>query len=219
VAAILWILKEGTSWRSLDAPNISWQTVYGHFRRWSTSGVWEAAMQLMPWKHDEERLRMVDSTHIKVHRDGANPAGGQQHQAMGRTKGGLNTKLHVSTDRHCQPKSLILTAGSQADVIHAPSLIEDSVGKIAIMDKAYDSNYLREFLEQRGIGACIPSKSNRLVPIAHDDQTYKKRHAVENFFEKIKRCRRVATRYDKTDVSFMAFVYLACCVLALRDQF
>jgi len=62
---------------------------------------------------------MVDATHIKVHRDGANPSGGQAAQVIGRTKGGLNTKLHALIDDRPQPQSLILTAGPEADVLHA----------------------------------------------------------------------------------------------------
>jgi transposase len=63
------------------------------------------------------------------------------------------------------------------------------------------------------------SRSNRVAPSAYDKELYKKRHWVENFFEKIKRMRRVATRYDKTDVSFMAFVLLAIRTLSFRNQF
>jgi len=87
------------------------------------------------------------------------------------------------------------------------------------MDKDYDSNALRELVQSKGMKCCIPPRSNRLAPASYDKQLYKQRHRVENFFEKIKRMRRVATRYDKTDVSFMAFVLLAICTLSLRNQF
>lgn len=215
---MLYVLKEGISWRALDVPGVSWQAVYGHFRRWCQSGLWDRIMQDLRWRSCH-RLIMVDATHIKVHRDGANPAGGQQAQAMGRTKGGLNTKLHAATDEHAQPQSLVLTAGEEADVTHAPTLLENARGSHALMDRAYDSDSLRELIAAKGMKACIPPRKNRTAPASYDVELYKQRHHVENFFEKLKRCRRVATRYDKTAASFMGFVLIACCVLILRKQF
>lgn len=218
VAGIVFVLKEGCSWRAIDVTGIAWQTVYGHFRRWAKAGLWDQAMQQMKWRWGKG-LGMIDSTHIKVHRDGANPAGGQEKQAMSRTKGGLNTKLHAAVDGRGQPQGLILTAGTEADVMHAPALLESVEGRQMLMDKAYDSDALRELIKSKGMKACIPPRSNRVAPAFYDKKVYKKRHRVENFFEKLKRLRRVATRYDKTDVSFMAFVLLGICTLSLRNQF
>lgn len=218
VCGILWVLKEGGSWRALDLSGIAWQTVFGHFRRWALSGLWDQAMHRMKWR-SSKALAMIDSTHVKVHRDGANPAGGQQNQAMSRTKGGLNTKLHAAVDGLCQPQSLILTAGTEADVVHAPALLEGLEARKVILDKAYDSDALRELIFGQGMKACIPPRKGRLAPAAYDQDLYKERHRVENFFEKIKRMRRIATRYDKTDVSFMAFVLIGICTLSLRNQF
>ena len=101
---------------------------------------------------------MVDATHIKVHRDGANPAGGQQAQGMGRTKGGLNTKLHAAIDEQAQPQALVLTAGQEVDVVHAATLLENAAGTHALMDLAYDSDALRELIAARGMKACIPPR-------------------------------------------------------------
>lgn len=147
------------------------------------------------------------------------PPGGQEKQAMSRTKGELNTKLHAAVHRRCQPQALILTAGTEADVVHAPALLESVEARRVLMDKAYDSDALRELIESQGMKACIPPRSNRGAPAAYDKELYKKRHRVENFFEKIKRMRRIATRYDKTDVSFMVFVLIGICTLSLRNQF
>lgn len=78
---------------------------------------------------------------------------------------------------------------------------------------------MREFIENKGMKACIPPRSNRVARRLMGKELYKKRHRVENFFERIKRRRRIATRYDKTDVSFMAFILLGICTLSLRNQF
>jgi len=71
------------------------------------AGLWDQAMQQMKWRARKD-LGMVDATHNKVHRGGANPAGGREKQAMSRTKGGLNTKLHAAVDARSQPQALIL---------------------------------------------------------------------------------------------------------------
>lgn len=162
---------------------------------------------------------MIDATHVKVHRNGANHAGGQQNQAMSRTKGGLNTKQHAAVDVRSQPQALILTAGTEADVVHAPALLESLEAKGVIMDKAYDSDALRVNIDHQGMKACNSARRGRRTQAACGRGLYKQRHCVKNFFEKLKRLRRIATRYDKTDASFMAFVLIATCSLSLRKQF
>ena len=103
--SILCVLTEGCSWRAIDRPQARWNSVYQYFRRWCQRGTLQKVLtqfgpELAPGWH------FVDSTHVKVHADGSNPAGGQASQAMGRTKGGLNTKIHA-----------IVNARSQAVVI------------------------------------------------------------------------------------------------------
>lgn len=154
-------------------------------------------------------LRFLDSTHVKVHGDGANPAGGQAAQAMGRTKGGLNTKIHAVVDNRAHAVAVALGAGNEADVTVAPEMIEDLNNCSVISDKAYDSNGLRATVAAQSCKACIPPRTTRKEPIAYSKHLYKKRHRVENFFQKIKRFRRVATRYDKLAETYFGFVLLA----------
>lgn len=85
-----------------------------------------------------------------------------------------------------------------------------------LADKAFDNDTIRANRSERGAVAVIPSKVNRKEPIPHDAEMYEWRHLVENFFCKIKEFRRIATRYDKTDVSFAAGLHLVGCVLATR---
>lgn len=213
------MLKEGATWRSLDLPGIAWQTVFGYHRKWAKSGFWKKLWETLELPVDD-RVRQVDSSCAKVHKDGANPAGGQEQQALGRTKGGLNTKFHFAVDGRGIPRALALTAGQVNDCTQAISVLAQS-GKfrLAIMDKAYDTNEIRAFLTEAEAEACIPSKANRKKFIEHNRFDYRSRHKVENFFEKIKRMRRIATRYDKTDSSFLAFLFLAMTCLFLRGQF
>lgn len=157
-------------------------------------------------------LRFIDSTHVKVHQDGSNPAGGQQAQDMGKTKGGLNTKIHAGVDKKGNPEVLILGPGQEADISVAEEIVSSMDTEELAADKGYDSDAFRAWLCERGITPCIPPKSNRLHPQRYSKRTYRKRHVVENFFERIKRFRRVATRYDKLSRTFLGFVCLAVAV-------
>jgi transposase len=111
---------------------------------------------------------------------------------------GLGNPIHVH-----------LTAGNVHDVGEAPKLIERAQGQNFIADKGYDANKVIEAVEARGMTAVIPAKSNRKTPRVIDDHIYKERHLVENFFCKLKRYRRVATRYEKTAANYLGFVLFA----------
>ena len=131
---------------------------------------------------------------------------------MGRTKGGLNTKIHAAVDEEGNPAVMILGPGQEADI----SMAEEIVGLMdlegLVGDKGYDSDAFRAWLNERGIKPCIPPRSNRINPARYSKRKYRKRHLVENFFERIKRFRRVATRYDKLSKTFFGFVCLAVVV-------
>ena len=111
---------------------------------------------------------------------------------------GLGNPLHVH-----------LTAGNIHDVTEAATLIEHAQGKNFIADKAYDADSVIQAVTEKKMTAVIPSKTNRKVQREIDRHIYKERHLVENFFCKIKRYRRVATRYEKTAVNFLGFVLFA----------
>ena len=91
-------------------------------------------------------------------------------------------------------------------------LLQDST---LIGDKAYDSSALRETATAKGVKTCIPGRNNRTTAVPFSAKLYRRRHRVENFFQKIKRYRRVATRYDKLGETFLGFVCLAI-LLTLR---
>lgn len=98
----------------------------------------------------------------------------------------------------------------------AEALIEDVDMGALLADKGFDNNRLRDHLKQREITAVIPSKANRKAPPPCDFTCYRWRHLVENFFCDLKQFRGIATRYDQTDESFQAFIYLRAAHLALR---
>ena len=110
----------------------------------------------------------------------------------------------------------LLLPGQRHDTVGVEALIDGIPFEALLGDKAFDTDALRLELEKRGVPAVIPSKENRTSPIPHDTEKYKWRHLVENFFCTIKHFRRIATRYEKTDQSFSAMIYLAGAAIALR---
>ena len=110
----------------------------------------------------------------------------------------------------------LLLPGQRHDSIGVEPLITGLDFEALIGDKAFDNNWLRANLNERGAIAVIPSKADRAKHIPHDAEMYKWRHLVENYFAKIKEFRGIATRYDKTDDSFRANINLTATLIACR---
>lgn len=110
----------------------------------------------------------------------------------------------------------VLLPGHRHDSVGVEPLITGVDFDALIADKAFDNDAVRAMLNDRGATAVIPAKANRKTPIPHDEEMYKWRHLIENFFKRIKEFRRIATRYDKTDTSFAAAIYLVAAFLALK---
>ena len=143
------------------------------------------------------------------------PPGGE---AIGRSKGGLTTKILAATDRRGNLIRYLLLPGNAAE---SPGLVPltDGIatkGSAVIADKAYDTDKIRKTLAAQGIISVIPSKSNRKHPFPLDKAQYRTRHLVENYFARIKEYRRIATRYDKTDTSYSGMLDLVATVIAMR---
>ena len=110
----------------------------------------------------------------------------------------------------------VLLPGQAHDLAGMPDLLEGLEFGALVGDKAFDADWLVDEVERRGAVAVIPSKRNRKVPRDHDGEMYKWRHQVENFLSKIKEFRAIATRCDKTDVSYAAAIHLAAAVIAAK---
>jgi transposase len=213
--SILFVLTEGCSWRAIDRPQARWNSVYQYFRRWCHRGTLQNVLTLYGPELAPGWF-FVDSTHVKVHADGCNPVGGQARQAMGRTKGGLNTKIHAVVNAHSRAIVIALSSGNEADISLAQELTEClPENSTLIGDKAYDSSTLRQTAATNGVNTCIPGRANRTTTVPFSAKLYRRRHRVENFFQRIKRYRRVATRYDKLAETFLGFVCLGI-LLTLR---
>ena len=141
---------------------------------------------------------------------------GAQNQAIGRSRGGLSTKLHIAVDALGNPLRIRLTPGQAHDITQAEALVSGLPAEILIADKAFDADAFRAHLSAHDIHAVIPSNRSRAQAIAHDPELYKERHLVECFINKIKHFRRIATRYDKTAQAFMSMICIACMMVWLR---
>ena len=136
---------------------------------------------------------------------------------MGRSRGGLTTKLHAVVDANGNPITLKLTEGQAHDGRSADDML-DSVGQgqTLLADRAYDSDILRETLAERGAKANIKPMPNRVNIPKFNKKLYRKRNLVERFFNKIKHFRAIATRFEKHDANYLALVKLAAARIWMR---
>jgi transposase len=140
--------------------------------------------------------------------------GGEQKQAIGRSRGGRNTKIHALADAKGRLLSFLLTGGQAHDCPPAQRLIRRVEAAARLLgDKAYDSAPLRQWLKDRGTTAVIPNKSNRKQPFSFDRKSYRQRHRIENAFSRLKDFRRIATRYDKLARNFLASICLVAAIV------
>jgi transposase len=129
----------------------------------------------------------------------------------------LSTKIHATTDALGNPTSFMLTPGQAHDLNGADGLLPDLKAEALLADKAYDADErVLVPLQNAGMTAVIPSKSNRIIQRDYDKDLYEARHLIENFFCKLKQYRAIATRYDKAARNFLAAVYLASVVIWLN---
>ncbi len=136
-------------------------------------------------------------------------------QALGRSRGGLTTKIHALVDALGNPVRIELSPGQAGDAPYAAVLLADCKAFGVIADKAYDADWLLDGFARNGSDAVIAAKANRVEQRVIDKNLYADRNKVERYFNKLKQYRRVATRYEKTADSFLAMVYLASSMILL----
>ena len=141
-----------------------------------------------------------------------------EDKAVGISRGGRNTKIHTLVDGLGNPLAFRLSSGNDHDSVHAVPLLDkvSIEGSNILGDKAYGAQAIREYIVSHDATYTIPPKCDVKDPWPVDWYTYKERHLVECFFQKLKWFRRIFTRYDKLDASFLAFVYIGAIAILLK---
>ena len=136
---------------------------------------------------------------------------------MGRSRGGLTTKIHALVDANGLPIVLKLSEGQAHDGKSAADMLGGiGAGQTLLADRAYDSDALRKELAERGAWANIKPLARRTKIPAFSPFLYRYRNLVERFFNKLKHCRAVATRFEKHDANYLALVKLAAARIWMR---
>jgi transposase len=136
---------------------------------------------------------------------------------MGRSRGGLTTKIHAVVDANGNPVALKLSEGQAHDGRSANDLLDTlGEGQILLADRGYDSDALRAALASRGTWANIKPMPNRVNIPAFSPWLYRYRNLIERFFSKLKHFRAIATRFEKHDANYLALVKLAASRIWMR---
>ncbi|MFD8012265.1 IS5 family transposase [Streptomyces sp. NPDC058955] len=234
---IVWKFRTGTAWRDVPERYGPWATLHTRFRRWAADGTFDrmlrAAQARADAAGDVEWLVSVDSTVVRAHQHAAGARkGGLREPALGRSRGGLTSKIHLACDGRGRPLAFVVTGGNTNDCTRFTAVMEAirvprlGPGRPRVRpdhvlgDKGYSSKAIRAWLRRRGIPHTIPERADQVRnrarrgsrggrPPAFDREAYKHRNVVERCFNRLKQWRGIATRYDKTAESYEAAVTLA----------
>lgn len=237
INGILWVIVVGSPWPDLPEEFGNWKTVYNRFRRWRQEGLWDRMMKCLLHRLDREGLIdrdlwCVDGSLIRAHRAAAGADTKlteiTENQALGRSRGGFSSKLHLLTDGEGTPLGVTLTAG-QVNEPHEFENLMDTVPTTWLQDaqwrpaaiagdKAYSAGYIRDWLRTRDVEDVVARRKNETRSEQFDKQLYRQRNVVERAIGWLKENRRIATRYDKKATSYLAVVKIAIIRRLLKTQ-
>lgn len=175
---IFWILRSGAPWRDLPPAFGPYTTCYNRFVRWRRAGVWGRIIDALAAAHDAA-VQMIDTSIVRVHQHGA-CIRRNQRQSMGRSRGGLTSKIHAVVDSNGLPVRLALSPGEAHDVRLAGKLLSRlKSGSMLLADRGYDADWIRELAMKKGRGptsrrkaiAAIRSASALFLPRSQPGRT------------------------------------------------
>ncbi|MFT9026599.1 IS5 family transposase [Acetobacter indonesiensis] len=213
---IIFVNRNGLRWRDAPREYGPHKTLYNRWKRWGAMGIFIRMMDGLAAGKAEPQTIMIDATYLKAHRTASSLRfkKGARGRLIGRTKGGMNTKLHAVTDRNGRPLDFFMTAGQISDYTGAAALLDGlPPAEWMLADRGYDADWFRNALKEKGIKPCIPGRKSRGKPIKYDNRKYKRRNCIEIMFGRLKDWRRVATRYDRCLTVFFFAICLAATVM------
>jgi transposase len=236
LSAILWVLRAGAPWRDLPERFGPWSTAWSRFRRWAAAGVWARVFAMLQRAADRAgRLdwatHYIDGTVARAHQHAAGAVGGQEHEALGRSRGGFSTKVHLRAEGGGKPLAFVVSGGERHESRYVEALLaRGHVRRAArgrprvrpervVRDKGYSYPAVRRALARRGIRAVIPRRRDqrpddgRHAPF--DRAAYRERNRVERLINRLKQHRRIATRYEKRAGHYAAMLTVAATLLWL----
>ncbi|MEO7149237.1 MAG: IS5 family transposase [Rhodanobacteraceae bacterium] len=221
--AILYVAEHGCKWRGLPKRFGNWHTIYTRMNRWSKSGVLDRIFATLQ-EAQIVRVRIeavaIDSTIVKVHPDGTGAPKKNGPQAIGKSRGGWTSKIHLVAANARTALTFSLSPGQAHDAPEGRALL----GRLGrqeqplhlLMDRAYEGDQTRQLALELGFIPVVPPKCNRLNPWEYDRAMYKRRNEIERLFRRLKGFRRIFSRFEKLDVMFVAFIHFALIVDGLR---
>ncbi|MDZ4102874.1 MAG: IS5 family transposase [Hydrogenophaga sp.] len=221
--AVLYVAEHGCKWRGLPTRFGNWHTIYTRMNRWSKAGVLDRVFEELQ-RAQVVRIKIeavsLDSTSIKVHPDGTGAFKKNGPQAIGKSRGGWNTKIHMVAADARTAITFSLSPGQAHDAPEGRALLRRLGGPDRpvhlLMDRAYEGNETRQLALDLGFIPVVPPKTNRMEPWEYDREMYKRRNEVERLFRRLKGFRRIFSRFEKLDVMFLGFISFALIADGLR---
>ncbi|WP_375272705.1 IS5 family transposase [Sphingomonas sp.] len=216
MSGIVFVNRNGLRW--CDAPKDygPHKALYNRWKRWGEKGIFLQMMEGLAAASPDPKTVMIDATYLKAHRTASSlrVKKGARGRLIGRTKGGMNTKLHAVSDADGRPLSFFMTAGQVSDYTGAASLLDEMPkAQWLLGDRGYDDDWFRDALQAKGTQPCIPGRRSRNEPVRYDKRRYRRRSRIEIMFGRLKNWRRVATRYDRCPTVFLSAVALAATII------
>ncbi|MDO9253336.1 IS5 family transposase [Hydrogenophaga sp.] len=223
VNAILYVAEHGCKWRGLPKRFGNWHTIYTRMNRWTKAGVLDRMFEELQ-RAQVVRIKIeavsLDSTSIKVHPDGTGAFKKNGPQAIGKSRGGWNTKIHMVAADARTAVTFSLSPGQAHDAPEGRRLLS-SLGPTSrpvhlLMDRAYEGNETRQLALDLGFIPVVPPMKTRIEPWEYDREMYKRRNEVERLFRRLKGYRRIFSRFEKLDLMFLGFISFALVADGLR---
>ena len=221
--AILYVAEHGCKWRGLPARFGNWHTIYTRMNRWSKNGVLDQVFEHLQ-REQIVRIKLeamsMDSTIVKVHPDGTGALKKKGPQAIGRSRGGWTTKIHIVAADARTAITFSLSPGQAHDAPEGRKLLnrlgQQHDSPSLIMDRAYEGDETRQLALALGYEPVVPPLRTRVEPWEYDREMYKRRNEIERLFRRLKGFRRIFSRFEKLDVVFLGFIVFALIIDALR---